>query len=288
MITVQFINTLESMTQIKSILITGCSTGIGLDAALTLNKMGFDVYATARKAQDVENLREQGLNAKLLDLDDESTIKNAVQWVLDQTGGTLDALFNNGAYGQAGAIEDLPVEALREQFESNFFGWHKLTQMVLKIMRQQGYGRIVQNSSVLGLVAMPYRGAYNASKFAIEGYTDTLRLELRGTHIQVSLIEPGPIESQFRANALEKFREHIDIEGSVHKAAYQPQVERLAKKGNSTSFTLPASAVTKVLIHALTAKKAKSRYYVTTPTYLMAWFRRLLPTSWLDAILAKN
>lgn len=276
------------MTQIKSILITGCSTGIGFDTAMTLHRMGFDVYATARKAQDVEKLRELGLKAKLLDLADESTIKTAVKWVIDQTEGKLDALFNNGAYGQPGAIEDLPVEALRAQFETNFFGWHRLTQMVIKIMREQGYGRIIQNSSVLGLVAMPYRGAYNASKFAVEGYTDTLRLELRGTNIQVSLIEPGPIDTQFRANALEKIKEYIDIEGSVHSREYKPQVERLAKKQVSTSFTLPPSAVTKLVIHAITAKKAKRRYYVTTPTYLMAWFKRLLPTSWLDAILVKN
>lgn len=276
------------MKPIKTILITGCSSGIGLDAALTLHAQGFEVFATARKTQDVDMLRDKGLNAKLLDLTDDFSMKNAVQWVLDHTGGTIDALFNNGAYGQAGAIEDLPVEALREQFETNFFGWHRLTQMVLKVMRKQGYGRIIQNSSVLGLVAMPFRGAYNASKFAIEGYTDTLRLELRGTNIQVSLIEPGPITSQFRANALLKFKQHIDIENSVYYDQYQPQIARLEKKESATAFTLPASAVTKSLLHALTAKKAKTRYYVTFPTYLMAWFKRLLPFSWLDAVLAKN
>ena len=276
------------MSQVKSVLITGCSTGIGLDAALTLKQQGFDVYATARKVQDVENLRELGLNSKLLDLTDELSIKNALIWVLEQTGGSLHAVFNNGAFGQPGAIEDLPTTALKEQFETNFFGWHNLTKQVIPIMRQQGFGRIIQNSSVLGLVAMPYRGAYNASKFAIEGYTDTLRLELRGTDIQVSLIEPGPIESQFRANALEKFKQYIDMDGSVHKDKYAPQVARLASKKTGTPFTLPSSAVSKKLLHALTAKKAKTRYYVTFPTYLMAYLKRLLPVSWLDAILVKN
>lgn len=276
------------MSEVESILITGCSSGIGLDAALKLDTMGFKVFATARKDKDVEILRELGLNAKRLDLTDESSINNAVKWVLGETGGRLDALFNNGAFGQPGAIEDLPIQALKEQFDSNFFGWHVLTQKVLKIMRNQGYGRIIQNSSVLGFVAMPFRGAYNASKFAIEGYTDTLRLELAGSNIQVSLIEPGPIESKFRANALAKIRQYIDIDNSPYKVQYLPQIKRLEREESSTSFTLPASAVTKQLVHALTAKKAKARYFVTTPTYLMAIFKRLLPTRWLDKILAKG
>ena len=276
------------MTEVKSVLITGCSTGIGLDAAKQLHDKGFDVYATARKPQDVEQLRALGLNAKVLDLDDEISIRNALKWVLEQSGGELHALFNNGAYGQPGAIEDLPTEALRAQFETNLFGWHSLTKAVLPIMRKQGFGRIIQCSSVLGLVAMPYRGAYNASKFALEGYTDTLRLELRGTDIHVSLIEPGPIDTQFRANALEKIHQYIDIEHSVHRGNYEPQVKRLASRQTSTQFTLPASAVTKKLEHALTAKRPKIRYYVTFPTYLMAVLKRLIPFSWLDSILVKN
>lgn len=276
------------MIKVSSVLITGCSTGIGLDAAQQLKELGYEVFATARKPQDVEALRAIGLNAKQLDLDDELSITNALRWVLDQTGGELHALFNNGAYGQPGAIEDLPVEALRAQFETNLFGWHSLTKAVIPIMRKQGFGRIIQCSSVLGLVAMPYRGAYNASKFALEGYTDTLRLELRDTDIQVSLIEPGPIDTQFRANALEKIYEYIDIENSSHKVKYEPQVARLASRKTSTQFTLPPSSVTKKLVHALSAQKAKARYYVTFPTYLMAFFKRVLPFSWLDSILVKN
>lgn len=276
------------MSQVNSILITGCSTGIGLDAALKLQQLGFDVYATARKPEDVNKLNQLGLNSHKLDLDDKASIEQALNWLLDSTGGSLHAVFNNGAYGQPGAIEDLPTEALKAQFETNLFGWHSLTRKVLPIMRAQGFGRIIQCSSVLGLVAMPYRGAYNASKFALEGYTDTLRLELRDTQIQVSLIEPGPIDTQFRANALAKFKQHIDMASSVHKQQYQPQVERLAKQETSTQFTLPSSAVTAKLIHALTSSKAKRRYYVTFPTYLMACFKRILPTSWLDYILAKN
>lgn len=272
----------------KSILITGCSSGIGLDSALTLHQLGYHVFATARSCQDVEKLQALGLQAKQLDLTDDNSIELALNWVLTCTGGSLYALFNNGAYGQPGAIEDLPIGALKAQFETNFFGWHVLTQQVLKVMRAQGYGRIIQNSSVLGFVAMPYRGAYNASKFAIEGYTDTLRLELRGSNIQVSLIEPGPITSQFRANALVKIKQYINVDTSVHKAKYLPQIARLAKVESSTSFTLPASAVTDKVLDALTRPRAKIRYYVTKPTYFMALFKRILPMAWLDRILAKG
>lgn len=273
---------------VKSVLITGCSSGIGLDAAITLNKLGYNVFATARKVEDVSMLKAHGLQATLLDLNNESSIDAALSWVLAQTQGRLYALFNNGAYGQPGAIEDLPIEALREQFETNFFGWHTLTRKVVCLMRAQGYGRIIQNSSVLGLVAMPYRGAYNASKYAIEGYSDTLRLELRGSNIFVSLIEPGPIETKFRANAFSKIKQFINVNSSIHRDKYLPQMERLQSEKTSTPFTLPSSAVTEKVIHALKARKPKMRYYVTVPTYLMSWFKRLLPSSWLDHILAKN
>lgn len=276
------------MVSQRSILITGCSSGIGLDTAITLQNMGYNVFATARKQQDLEMLRGKGLQAKRLDLNDAASIDNALKWVLSETNGTLHALFNNGAYGQPGAIEDLPIEALREQFETNFFGWHILTKKVIPIMRAQGHGRIIQNSSVLGFVAMPFRGAYNASKFAIEGYTDTLRLELKDTNIHVSLIEPGPIDTKFRANALAKIHEFIDVENSPHKSAYLPQISRLEKEESSTSFTLSASAVTEKVLHAITSTKPKARYYVTKPTYIMGVLKRILPTTWLDKILAKG
>lgn len=276
------------MTQNLSVLITGCSTGIGFDTAITLSGLGYKVFATARKQADVEKLKALGLNAYLLDLTNESSIDNAVNWVLKQTDGSLYALFNNGAYGQAGALEDLPVEALKEQFETNVFGWHYLTRVVIPVMRKQGFGRIIQNSSVLGLVAMPYRGAYNASKFAIEGYTDTLRLELKGSGIQISLIEPGPIETQFRANALAKTLEFIDVDNSVHKDNYKIEIDCLSKEESTNKFTLPASAVTSKVVHALSSKKAKTRYYVTKPTYIMAFFKRVLPFTWLDKLLIKG
>lgn len=273
----------------KSILITGCSSGIGLCVAQGLHARGYRVFATARKAADVARLQDMGLTSYRLDLDDSSSIQGAVAAVLQETGGTLYALFNNGAYGQAGAVEDLRREVLRTQFETNVFGWLELTNTILPVMRAQGYGRIILNSSVLGLVAMPYRGAYNATKFAIEGLTDTLRLELTqsSSHIHVSLIEPGPIVSKFRQNALLALQRNIDIEHSVHRDLYQRVIQRLNKPGPAAPFTEPPEAVLKRVLHALESPRPKTRYYVTIPTYLFAFLRCVLPQRMLDNLLRR-
>jgi len=273
---------------IKSILITGCSSGIGLHAALTLSARGYQVFATARKAQDVADLQARGLTAYRLDLTKPESISQAVTQVMEQTGGRLDYLYNNGAYGQPGALEDLPTQALREQFETNVFGWHELTKQIIPVMKRQGHGRIIQCSSVLGFVSMAYRGAYNASKYAIEGLTDTLRLELKNANITVILLEPGPINTQFRANALAAIKAHIDIEASDHKVQYQQQIARLTSEKSNAPFTLEPLAVTQALIHALESKRPKLRYRITTPTKLFAVLKRLLPTRWLDYFLAKG
>ncbi|MBP9569604.1 MAG: SDR family NAD(P)-dependent oxidoreductase, partial [Aeromonadaceae bacterium] len=241
----------------RFILITGCSSGIGYHAALRLQQEGFSVIASARHPDDVARLQAEGLTAIRLDLADTASIHAAVEQTLKLCNGRLYGLFNNGAYGQPGALEDLPTEALRAQFESNFFGWHELTRLLLPTMLAANEGRIIQNSSVLGLVAMKYRGAYNASKFAIEGYTDTLRLELRGTGVQISLIEPGPIASQFRANALAALRQHIDLEHSRHASVYQQTLSRLEKVVPGNRFTLSPEACMPPLLHALNARRAR-------------------------------
>lgn len=272
----------------KSILITGCSSGIGLHAALTLDARGYQVFATARSMEDVDKLKEKGLNAFRLDLDDAASIHQALDSVLDETKGRLDYLFNNGAYGQPGALEDLPTQALKQQFETNVFGWHELTKRVLPIMRAQGHGRVIQCSSVLGFVSMAYRGAYNASKYAVEGLTDTLRLEFKDTDIKFILLEPGPINTQFRANALAAFNQHIDMASSIHQAAYEQQILRLSAEDSNAPFALPALAVTKALIHALESKRPKLKYRITVPTKVFAILKRLLPTAWLDHLLSKG
>lgn len=272
----------------RFVLITGCSSGIGLAAAKALGEHGFTVIASARKAEDVTQLQQAGLLAVQLDLADPASIEQGAGTALALAGGRLYGLFNNGAYGQPGALEDLPTEALREQFETNLFGWHHLIRQVLPAMLAAREGRIVQNSSVLGLVAMKYRGAYNASKFALEGYSDTLRLELVGSGVHISLIEPGPIDTRFRANARSAFLRHIEPAQSRHHAAYQQTLSRLEREGGARGFTLPSEACIPPLLHALTSKRPRHRYPVTFPTRLFAILRRLLPSRWLDRILAKS
>jgi len=272
----------------KSILITGCSSGIGYYAAHDLHTHGYRVFATARRQESVKMLLAEGLESFQLDLNDSSSIRHAVEETLRRGDGKLYALFNNGGYGQPGAVEDLNREALRAQFETNLFGWVELTNLVLPTMRRQGYGRIIQNSSVLGFAAMPFRGAYNASKYAVEGWSDTLRLELRGSGIFVCLIEPGPILTQFRANAMKAFERYIDVERSVHREKYLAIRNRLNKPGPAVPFTLPPEAVLKKVIHALEADTPRARYYVTLPTHLFGFLKRILPVSMLDKILAKT
>lgn len=270
-----------------SILITGCSTGIGRITAKGLRERGYHVFATARKESDVDELRKEGFDAFQLDLADSASIRNAVAWVFEQTGGTLDALFNNGAFGQAGAVEDLSREVLRNQFETNLFGTHELTNLVLPKMRKQGHGRILYNSSVLGLVALSFRGAYNATKFALEGLADTLRMELHGTGIHIVLIEPGPILSQFRKNALSLYKQNIDRENSPFAELYKVMEKRLAIEDAAVPFTLPAEAVLDKVVLALESPRPKIRYFVTFPTYLFAFLRRILPGRTLDWFLRR-
>lgn len=269
----------------RSILITGCSSGIGLAAAQTLASRGWRVFATARKPEDVERLVAMGFEALHLDLNDSDSLRVAVAEVFARTGGRLDALFNNGGFGQVGAVEDLTRAALREQFEPLVFGWVELTNLVIPAMRRQGQGRIVMNSSVLGYAAFPYRGAYVAAKYAVEGITDTLRQELTGTGIQVSLIEPGPIVSRFRDNCLAPFLRHIDWERSVHREEYQAQLARLKNPGPVAPFTLGPEAVVERLIHALDSDRARPRYPVTVPSVLFWWLKRLLPIRAMDWVL---
>jgi short-subunit dehydrogenase len=271
----------------KSVLITGCSSGIGYEVAHGLKKRGYSVFATARKANDVTRLQQEGLESFILDLNDSKSIHTAVESVLDKTNGRLYGLFNNAAYGLPGAVEDISREALREQFETNLFGTHELTCKILPIMRSQGEGRIIQNSSVLGFVALSYRGAYNASKFALEGLTDTLTLELANTNIKISLIEPGPITSKFRANAYKMYKKHINAEQSVHKENYLKMEQRLLTEGDVAPFTLPPEAVLKKVIHALESNNPKTRYYVTFPTYLFGYLKRILSDKMMNRLLKR-
>ncbi|GHE05065.1 short-chain dehydrogenase [Defluviimonas sp. 20V17] len=280
---------MQGRTQ-KSILITGCSSGIGYDAAHGLKSRGWRVFATCRQKADCERLRSEGLESFPLDYASESSIATAVDEALSRTGGTLDALYNNGAFACPGAVEDLPRGALREIFEVNLFGLHDLSRRVIPVMRAQGHGRIVNCSSVLGLVPMKWRGAYVATKFALEGLTDTLRLEMRDTPIKVILIEPGPITSRIRANSIPHFERWIDWKSSARRAQYEASLlKRLyAAREAPDAFELPPGAVTAKLARALEAKNPRPRYYVTTPTYLMGALRRIGSSRFIDWVVAKG
>lgn len=272
----------------RSVLITGCSSGIGLASARAMKERGWRVFATARKPEDLARLKDEyGLESLYLDYTEPDSIAAAGTHVLEATDGALTALFNNGAYGQPGAVEDVTPDVLRAQFETNVIGWHDLTRRVIPAMRERGEGRIVFCSSVLGLIAAPYRGAYCASKFAVEALADALRMELGGTGLQVSLIEPGPIATRFVEHALAAYRRNIDMEGSAHREVYRDRLAKMEEGGNQ-SFKLPPEAVAAKLVHALEAKRPKARYYVTFPTYAAAFLRRLLPTRALDAVAASN
>ncbi|WSH64575.1 SDR family oxidoreductase [Rhizobium ruizarguesonis] len=273
----------------RTIVVTGCSSGIGAHCARALKADGWRVFATVRKPDDLSGLEADGIEAFLMDYARTETISDLVGAVLERSGGRIDALFNNGAYGQPGAVEDLSTATLRAQFEANFFGWHELTRQVIPPMRKRGEGRIVQCSSILGIVPYRYRGAYTASKFALEGLSITLRMELQGSGIHVSLIEPGPIATRFTANALAMFKEHIDLENSPHAVDYIRQLARLDGSGPVNRHKLGPEAVYSVLKHALNSKNPRPHYPVTTPAKQGMFLKRLLPAGlfyrlmrWMD------
>ncbi len=274
--------------QKRSILITGCSSGIGYAVAHDLRNAGWQVFASCRKQTDCDRLIAEGFDAPLIDYTDHATIEAGLAEVLAATGGALDAVFNNGAYALPGAVEDLPVDGLRAIFETNFFGWHELTRRVIPIMRAQGHGRIVNCSSILGFTPFRWRGAYVATKFALEGLSDVLRIELRGTGIHVVLIEPGPITSRIRQNAAPHFERWIDWENSALSRLYSKLRHRLYEDRGKDRFELPPSAVTAKLLKALNSPAPKPRYFVTLPTYVMGALKRILPTRTFDWLVAKG
>ncbi|SLN28980.1 SDR family NAD(P)-dependent oxidoreductase [Pseudooctadecabacter jejudonensis] len=273
----------------KSILITGCSSGIGYDAAHGMRAAGWRVFASCRSAEDCARLKAEGFDAPLMDYRDPATLEAGLAEVLAATGGTLDALFNNGGHATPGAVEDVPREALRANFETNVFGVHDLTRRVIPVMRAQGHGRIVQHSSVLGLITLPWRGTYNATKFALEGLTDTLRIEMADTNIKIVTMNTGPVTSDIRKKSIPHFERWIDWENSARRGQYERGLKkRLYEDNGPDKFELPASAVTMKLLKACTHPNPKPRYYVTTPTYLMGFLRRVLTTRMLDRVLRKG
>ncbi len=278
--------TAPGLDNLRTIIVTGASSGIGAHCARALKQDGWRVFATARKPEDLRLIADAGLEAFYLDYREPDSIEALVEAALERTGGTLDALYNNGAYSQPGAVEDMPVQALRDQFEANFFGWHDLTRRIVPAMRAQGHGRIVHCSSILGLTPIKYRGAYVASKHALEGLMLCMRAELEGSGIHVSLIEPGPIVSRIASNGLTAFLKNIDHEHSVHRPAYQAQLARLSAGGARSRLKLPPDAVYVALRHALLSDRPKPHYLVTMPARIGVFLKRILPARLLYRILA--
>jgi len=271
----------------KHVLVTGCSSGIGRCIANGLKEREYNILVTARKQEDIDQLNQAGFDAVMLDLADSASIHAAVETVLEKSNGKLYGLINNAAYGLTGAVEDLSRDALRDQFETNLFGTQELTNLLLPIMRKNNEGRIIQISSVLGFVTMKFRGAYCASKYALEALSDAMRYELNDTDIKISLIEPGPILSEFRNNALNNFQAVVNKDKSHFTNEYAKIENELNTENHTVPFSLGPEAVLEKVIHALESKKPKARYYVTFPTYLFSFLKRILPGVLLDKILVK-
>lgn len=268
------------------VLITGCSSGIGLDAARRMQAEGWQVVATCRQEADIAARRAEGMECHHLELADPESITRLVRQVL--SGGRLDGLVNNAAFALPGAVEDISRDALRAIFEANLFGTHDLTTRLIPHFREHG-GRIVNISSVLGLVGIPWRGPYVATKFAMEGLTDVLRLEMHGTKVQVVTIEPGPIASRIRVNAIPHFERWVNWQDSARAQQYRDTLlKRLYHPSGKDRFELPPSAVSDRILRALTATRPAPRYYVTTPTWLSGVGRRLLSTRALDWVARRS
>ncbi|KTD22096.1 oxidoreductase with NAD(P)-binding Rossmann-fold domain [Legionella lansingensis] len=270
----------------KVILITGCSSGIGYDGALALAQRGHHVFAACRKESDVKKLKALGLEAVQMNMDDTHSIALAFYDIIKKTSGRLDIVINNAGYGQAGALEDVPRDALRSQFETNVFGLMDLTRLAIPVMRKQGHGRIINISSILGVVSMPFRGAYNASKYAVEGLSDTLRLELKPSGIQVITIEPGPIESRFRDNVINHSLKKINHEKSHFRDQYEVMLNGFQQQKNQSIFTRKTDVVISKLIHAIESNAPKTKYRVTFPAHLFVFLKRVLSVRMLDYMLS--
>jgi NAD(P)-dependent dehydrogenase (short-subunit alcohol dehydrogenase family) len=272
---------------LPSILITGCSSGIGLASADALRAQGWRVFASCRKEGDCARLRAEGFDSPRLDHEDEGTVVRALEEVRSASPNGPDAVFLNGAYAIPGLLEDMPEDALRAIFQANLFGWHAVVRRVVPGMRAAGGGRIVFCSSVLGFVAGSWRGAYVATKHALEGYADTLRLELSGTGIHPILIQPGPIRTRFRGNARAQFERWIDVEASPSREAYARLLGRYGSDAHDR-WELGPEAVAAVLVRALTARRPRARYPVTVPTRVAGLLRRTLPDRALDWTLRRS
>ena len=270
----------------KNILITGCSSGIGKNVAITLHNKGWRVFATCRSKTDCTFFTKLGIESFPLDLLKEESINCAVNLVKEKTKSQLDVLFNNGAYAIPGAIQDIPRSAMREIFEVNVFGQIDLINRCIPLMMNSDYPKVINCSSVLGFISLPYRGLYSATKYSIEALTDALRRENYDSKIKFVLIQPGPINTDIKKKSIKHFEKWIDWKKSIHQKTYENKViKRLYDdnyKDSFNSYELQPDEVTKILINVLNSKKPKARYKITIQTKIAQIMIKLLPTNTLD------
>lgn len=273
----------------KSVLVTGCSSGIGRATAEVLRTAGWKVFPTARKAEDLEALRTDGFEAVELDIATSGSVVACIETVLEKNGGKLGAVVNNAGFGMPGAIQDLTRDAMRQQFEVNLFGLQELTNLLVPVFRKQGYGRIVNISSVVGRLSLPFMGIYSASKFALEAVSDAQRIELSLDPISVSLVEPGPIRTRFSTNCAGQGEVRLDVNGSRFGAAYKKYFDKRRNGGMAEDrFRLPPEAVAGKIRHALESPRPKIRYRVTIPAYLGDWAARWMPAGLIDRLMTRH
>ncbi len=275
--------------QTRTVLVTGCSSGIGEAAARYLRDHGWTVFPTARKAEDLEKLRADGFDPVELDLASSASVQACMAAVLDRVPEGLGGIVNNAGMAMPGAVEDLNRDALRRQFEVNVFGSQELTNGLIPTLRKQGWGRIVNVSSIYGLIAAPMVGNYCASKYALEALSDAQRIELSGTGISLSLIEPGPIVSAFRRNAAAAMEESVISDEVRYADSYRKEAARRKKQFKKVDFiNRPPEDVAKKILHALESPRPKRRYVVTIPAHLGAFMSRFVPAAWLDLLMARQ
>jgi len=271
----------------RAVLITGCSSGIGRATAVRLARQGWMVYATARQLETVQDLAGSGCRPHTLDVCDEASMRAVVATVEDAEGA-VGVLINNAGYGLEGAVEELPPEELRHQFETNLFGPLRLTQLVLPGMRHQRWGKVINVSSVGGRITVPGGGAYHASKHALEALSDVLRFEVRGFGIDVVVIEPGAIASRWLEKSVSGMESRIDP-ASPYVAFNRAVARRLesAHKGVLALAARPPEAVAGVIERAITAPRPRTRYVVPGSARLFTGTARLLPDRAWDALMRR-
>ena len=263
-----------------AVLITGCSTGIGRATAELLASEGNTVYATARRPESIADLRERGCRTLALDVNDEASMTAAVAAV-EEAEGAVGALVNNAGYSQSGAVETVPLDSVRRQFETNVFGLIRLTQLVLPAMRRQHWGRIVNVSSMGGKLVFPGGGIYHATKFAVEAISDALRFEVKPFGVDVAIIEPGAIRTQFIDTSLGVMPAD---DGSPYASFRESVDARYRATGNGPMSAGP-EIVAKAIEHAITSKRPRTRYPLTAGARTMMLARRMLPDRGWDALM---